>query len=113
VATVPEIIEIESETVARQRDRVPSRKKLVRRHARDRSQALRFTLQPAFLLLNVTIGLQFFLFVRYFESGGRALRVPRPAGVDGWLPIGGMMNLKYFSVRLERPRRELSRSTRA
>ena len=40
MATVPEIIEIENETVARQRDRVRPREKLVRRHARDRSQAL-------------------------------------------------------------------------
>ena len=74
----------------------PARKRLVRRPARDRSQALRLTLQVSFLLLNLLIGLQFYLFVRYFESGGRTLRVSRPAGVEGWLPIAGMMNLKYF-----------------
>jgi polyferredoxin len=96
VATVRETIEIESKIASQTRDRTHAHKKLIRRHARDFSQTLRFTLQAAFLLLNVAIGLRFFLFVRYFESGGRALRVPRPAGVDGWLPIGGMMNLKYF-----------------
>ena len=72
------------------------RTKLVRRAGHDRSQALRLALQVAFLVLNVFLGLQFYLFVRYFESGGRTLRVPRPAGVEGWLPIAGMMNLRYF-----------------
>ncbi len=38
--------------------------------------------------------MQFFLFVRYYESGGRWLRVARPAGVEGWLPIASLMNLK-------------------
>jgi polyferredoxin len=71
-------------------------KKLVRRPARDYSQAARLTLQVAFLLLNAAIGLQFYYFTRYFETGGVSLRVTRPAGVDGWLPIGGIMNFKYF-----------------
>jgi len=70
-------------------------KKLVHRRDRDHSQQLRFGLQTVFLLLNVYIGVQFYLFVRYFESGGGTMRVPRPAGVDGWLPIGGLMSLKY------------------
>jgi polyferredoxin len=72
------------------------RTKLVRRAGPDRTQALRLALQVGFLVLNVFIGLQFYLFVRYFESGGRTLQVPRPAGVEGWLPIAGMMNLRYF-----------------
>ncbi len=83
--------------------RVP-RKKLVRRLARDYSQTLRLAMQAGFLLLNVVIGVKFFLFVRYFESGGGTVRVARPAGVDGWLPIGGMMNLKYFLSTGEFPR---------
>jgi polyferredoxin len=95
MATAPNILEFETfET--RPPDRKEPRKKLVRRVARDRSQALRFSIQAVFLVLNLAIGLQFLLFVRYFETGGRSLRVERPAGVDGWLPIGGMMNLKYF-----------------
>ncbi len=72
------------------------RKKLVCKPAKDYSQSLRLVAQTAFLFLNAVIGLQFYLFTRYFESGGHSLRVSRPAGVDGWLPIGGMMNLKYF-----------------
>jgi polyferredoxin len=70
--------------------------KLVIRAPRDRSQFLRLSFQSAFLLINVAIGIQFYLFVRYFETGGEAMRVPRPAGVDGWLPIAGLMSLKYF-----------------
>ena len=53
------------------------RKKLVRRAAPDRSQALRRGFQLAFLALNVWIGVEFYLFVRYYETGGRSrLRQP-------------------------------------
>jgi polyferredoxin len=77
----------------------PPRKKLVRRVAPDRSQALRRSFQLAFLLLNVWIAAQFYLFVRYYESAGRTPRVSRPPGVEGWLPIAAMMNWKaWFST---------------
>jgi polyferredoxin len=71
-------------------------KKIVVRISDDHSQAWRRLVQVLFLALNVWIGLQFVLFVRYFESGGRAIYVSRPPGVEGWLPIAGLMNLKYF-----------------
>lgn len=74
------------------------RKSLVRRTLRDRSQQVRRTVQFAFLALNAWIGIQFILWTRYFESSGRSLYIERPAGVDGWLPIAGLMNLKYFAV---------------
>lgn len=74
------------------------RKRLVARAPRDYSQRLRYMLQGLFLALNVAVGIRFFLFVRYFESGGRTPAVSRPPGVEGWLPIAGMMNLKYFLV---------------
>jgi polyferredoxin len=48
------------------------------------------------MVLNGWIGIQFFLWVRYFERGGSTLYVPRPAGIEGWLPIAGLMNFKYF-----------------
>lgn len=72
-----------------------SGKKLIRRSAQDRSQRIRHTVQWLFLVLNMWIGLQFLLWVRYFERGG-GLSVSRPAGVEGWLPIAGMMNAKYL-----------------
>jgi polyferredoxin len=36
------------------------------------------------------------MWVRYFESGGTTLRVARPDGVEAWLPIASLMNLKLF-----------------
>src|SRR5215469_18808201 len=78
---------------------VPShteKKKWTRRSSPDRSQRVRRTVQWLFLALNAWIGLQFFLWVRYFERGGNAVYVARPAGVEGWLPIAGVMNSKYF-----------------
>jgi polyferredoxin len=62
----------------------------------DNSQAWRRFIQILFFGLNVWIGLQFVCFVRYFESGGTIIRVSRPPGVEGWLPIAGLMNLKYL-----------------
>jgi polyferredoxin len=77
-------------------------KPFVRRHLPDGSQTLRRTVQLAFLALNVFIAVQFYLFVRQFETGS-AERFSRPAGVEGWLPIAGLMNLKYFLVAGEVP----------
>jgi hypothetical protein len=57
---------------------------------------VRHIVQWAFVALNVWLGLQFFLWVRYFERGGSGLMVARPSGVEGWLPIAGLMNFKYF-----------------
>ncbi len=62
-------------------------------------------MQAAFLLLNLGIGLQFWLFVRWFERGGAGLHVPRPPGVEGWLPIAALMNLKAAVLTGELPRR--------
>jgi polyferredoxin len=72
------------------------KKKLVRRTDRDYSQLVRRSFQGAFLLLNVWIGSIFYSWVRQFEPGGAATSVARPAGVEGWLPIAALMNLKYF-----------------
>jgi polyferredoxin len=54
--------------------------------------------QVAFLLLNVWLGVQFYIWVRYFETGGQSAYVARPPGVEGWLPIAALMNLKYTVV---------------
>lgn len=75
---------------------VTPRKKLGKRALREHSQTLRRTIQFAFLLLNLWIGVQFYVFIRYYESGGQSLRVDRPAGVEGWLPIASLMNLKVL-----------------
>ncbi len=52
--------------------------------------------QVAFLLLNVWIGVQFYFWVRHFETGGASSYVSRPPGVEGWLPIASLMNLKIL-----------------
>lgn len=70
-------------------------KKLLRRIDVDYSQQLRRSFQFAFLLLNVYLGAVFYVWVRQFETGIPS-PVARPAGVEGWLPIAGMMNLKYW-----------------
>ncbi len=72
------------------------RKKLDRRSTPDRSQRIRHAVQWLFVALNLWIGAQFFLWVRFFERGATGFYVPRPAGVEGWLPIAGLMNAKYL-----------------
>jgi polyferredoxin len=98
MASVREKFEFDADDMPPLASAVAPRKKLVRKPAKDYSQRLRRAVQHLFLGLNLVIGVQFYLFVRYFETGGRSVAVPRPAGVDGWLPIGGMMNLKEFVV---------------
>jgi len=78
-------------------------KKLGKRAPKDYSQKLRRAVQAAFLVLNLWIGIQFFLFVRYYETGGHPLRVTRPAGVEGWLPIAALMNLKALLLTGQLP----------
>jgi len=50
------------------------KKKLKRRLVSDSSQRYRGAFQLAFLALNLIIGVQFFLFVRYYESAGETLK---------------------------------------
>ena len=80
------------------------RTKLVRRAGPDRSQCLRRAFQLAFLALNVWIGVEFYRWVCYFETGGRSEWVSRPPGVEGWLPIASLMNLKAIVMTGEIPR---------
>ncbi len=77
-------------------DRRPPRaaRRAFARRAPARSRRARRAFQTGFLLLNVWLGVQFYLFVHYYEAGGAAIRVGRPPGVEGWLPIAGLMSLK-------------------
>jgi polyferredoxin len=72
------------------------RRKLARRTAPDYSQRLRRAYQLGFLALNAWLGSQFYLWVRHFETLGRGTAVSRPPGVEGYLPIAGLMNTKYW-----------------
>lgn len=40
---------------------------------------IRRSVQIALLLLNLWIGVRFYFWVRFFETGGQSLYVPRPA----------------------------------
>jgi polyferredoxin len=81
-----------------------SKKKLVRRTQKDYSGIYRHSFQGAFLLLNLWIGTRFYLWVRQFEVASGMAPVARPAGVEGWLPIAGLMNFKYWLLSGEIPR---------
>jgi polyferredoxin len=52
----------------------------------------------------VWIGAQFYVFVRYYETGGRSLWASRTPGVEGWLPVAALMNLKVLLATGEVPR---------
>ncbi len=83
--------------------RVP-KKKLLRRTGQDHSQLYRRSFQGAFLLLNLVLGAKFYFWVRQFEDGRFTGSLARPAGVEGWLPIAGLMNLKYWLLSGQIPR---------
>ncbi|HVJ07003.1 MAG TPA: 4Fe-4S binding protein [Acidisarcina sp.] len=89
----PLAVAVANETAERKK-----KKPFVRRVLRDQSQQVRRTVQFAFLALNAWIAIEFLMWTRYFESQGATRYIERPAGVDGWLPIAGLMNLKYFFI---------------
>ena len=80
------------------------KKKLVRRIAPDHSQQIRRGVQLAFAALNVALGVQFCRFVRFYEAGGVGQAPSRPAGVEGFLPIAGLMSLKATLLTGEIPK---------
>jgi polyferredoxin len=73
-----------------------TKKKLKRRIGHDYSQLTSRSYQAAFLLLNVWLGAVFYSWVRGFETGASSADIAPPPGIEGWLPIAGLMNLKYF-----------------
>jgi polyferredoxin len=78
-------------------------KKLIRRAEKDRSQLYRRSFQGAFLLLNLWLGAKFYFWVRQMELSGNS-NLQRPPGVEGWLPIAGLMNLKYWLLSGQIPK---------
>lgn len=59
-------------------------------------QKLRFWAQLFSLGVNIWIGVQFYLWVRYVQNGGVGNEMSRPPGVEGWLPIGSLVSLKHL-----------------
>lgn len=78
------------------------RKSFVRRGPGN-SQTLRRWVQAGFFVLNLWIGFEFYRWVRFYETGA-GWRPDRPPGVEGWLPIASLMNLKVWLLTGEAPR---------
>jgi polyferredoxin len=71
------------------------KKPFTRRYG-DSSQRIRTAVQLAFMGVTLLSGVQFYFWVRFYETGGQTWKVSRPAGVEAWLPIAALMNLKDF-----------------
>lgn len=61
-------------------------------------QKYRFLIQSLFAALCIWIGIEFYLFTGYLESGGTGPFYHRPPGVEGFLPISSMMSLYYTVI---------------
>lgn len=72
------------------------RRRFIHRTSRDYSQWLRRLIQWTFVALNLWIGVDFYRFTVHYESARATAAQARPAGVEGWLPIASLMNLKYW-----------------
>lgn len=73
-----------------------SDKKKIIRNPEKSVQKYRFIIQSTFSALCIWIGIEFFLFIKYLESGGASTFYNRPPGVEGFLPISSMISLYYF-----------------
>ena len=62
------------------------------RHTVDRARAIRW------VLVDHALGVQFVVWVRYFESGGTTLRVERPDGVEAWLRLRAAVLVSHVRV---------------
>lgn len=64
-------------------------------------QPLRIVIQWSFLLFSLYIGIRFFQFVEYFRVGGGREMIGRPAGVEAFLPISGLLGVKGWVLNGE------------
>jgi polyferredoxin len=73
------------------------KKKIIRNGERP-IQKYRFLIQVLFALLCIWIGVEFYLFTKFLETGGTTTFYSRPPGVDGFLPISSLMSFYYFII---------------
>ncbi|MCB9208177.1 MAG: 4Fe-4S binding protein [Ignavibacteriales bacterium] len=59
-------------------------------------QKYRTYIQLFFVAIVLWIGIEFYLFTTYLESGGATTFYERPPGVEAFLPISSLMSLYYF-----------------
>jgi polyferredoxin len=72
------------------------KKGFIRRNGQDHSQNTRHLFQILFVILNLWIGMEFYRFTVSFELAALHSSAGRPPGVEGWLPIAALMNLRYL-----------------
>ncbi len=60
------------------------------------SQFFRSSVQLAFALLCIWIGIEFYLFMQWGMSGGAENYFERPPGVEGFLPISALMGIVHW-----------------
>jgi len=68
----------------------------INRNTSPKIQKYRFAVQSIFALVCIWIGIEFYFFVGYLESGGSAQFYHRPPGVEAFLPISALMSVYYF-----------------
>jgi polyferredoxin len=57
-------------------------------------QPLRIAVQTVYLILSCWIGIAFFRFVVQFRSGGNGTILERPAAIEAFLPISGLLGVR-------------------
>ncbi len=63
------------------------------------SRKFRLVAQIFSLLVSIWIGIEFYFFVTYLESGGVGASVlVRPPGVEGYLPLSGLISLRDWFI---------------
>jgi polyferredoxin len=67
------------------------KKPLVQRKPRKRILPYRLIVQVSFALLNIYLGFRFYQFVQAARTTAEGSLPSRPPGVEGWLPISGLM----------------------
>jgi polyferredoxin len=71
-------------------------KKIINRNKEKGIQKHRLVIQILFTLLCIWIGVEFYFFIQYLETGGAVDFSSRPPGVDGFLPISSFMSFYLF-----------------
>ncbi len=87
------LLELLEDTEEREDDKVFL--KPTQQRAKPYSWGLRNSVQLGIFLLTIGIGIHFFIYVLQ-ASGDGTITVSRPAGVEGFLPIGALMGWKLF-----------------
>ncbi|MCB9249638.1 MAG: 4Fe-4S binding protein [Ignavibacteriales bacterium] len=73
-------------------------KKIINKNLEKPIQKYRLYIQLFFVAIVLWIGVEFYLFTTFLESGGISKFYERPPGVEAFLPISSLMSMYYFLV---------------